>query len=136
MKNAELKFIVAGSHSLNSLENNGILELLQVGIEIGSNYGMIDIHDVFYGRKTIRECLLIKFDAYLKSIRHVLDEPIKEHCLAATCDLWTDDFVKRTYLDFTVFWVTKEYELKHTLLRCKYFEEDSKTAMNIWNECT
>ncbi|CAF2083912.1 unnamed protein product [Rotaria magnacalcarata] len=134
LKEAELMFIVAGSHSFNSLENNGILELLQLGIEIGSHYGMLDVHDIFYGRKTIREYLLLKFDAYLKSIRQVLDEPIKSHCLAATSDLWTDDFAKRTYLDFTVFWVTEEYELKHSMLRCKYFEEDSKTAVNIWYE--
>ncbi|CAF0937106.1 unnamed protein product [Rotaria sordida] len=116
LKDAELKFVVAGSHSLNLLENNGILELLQVDIKIGSHYGMLDIHDIFYGRKTIREYLLTKFDAYLKTIRNILGEPIKEHCLAATYDLWTDDFAKRTYLDFTVFWTTKEYELKHSLL--------------------
>ncbi|CAF4485935.1 unnamed protein product [Rotaria sp. Silwood2] len=134
LKDAELKFVVAGSHSLNSLENDGMIELLQLGIEIGSHYGMLDVHDIFYGRKTIREYLLIKFDSYLKTIRNALDEPIKEHCLAATCDLWTDDFTKRSYLDFTVFWTTKEYELKHSLLRCKYFEEESKTAVNIWNE--
>ena len=87
LKDAELKFIVGGSHSLNSLENNGILELLQLGIEIGSNCGMIDIHGIIYGRKTIREYLLMKYDAYVKSIRDVLQEAIKEHCLAATCDL-------------------------------------------------
>ncbi|CAF1065284.1 unnamed protein product, partial [Rotaria sordida] len=116
LKDAELKFVVAGSHSLNSLENNGILELLQVDIKIGSHYGMLDMHDIFYGHKTIREYLLIKFDAYLKTIRNILGESIKEHCLAATYDLWTDDFAKRTYLDSTVFWTTKEYELKHSLL--------------------
>ncbi|CAF1406608.1 unnamed protein product [Adineta steineri] len=134
LKDAELKFVVAGSHSLNSLENNGILELLQLGIEIGSNYGMLNIHDIFYGRKTIREHLLAKFDLYLKTIRNFLNEPIQEHCLAATCDLWTDDYAKRSYLDFTVFWTTKDYELKHSLLRCKYFEAESKTAVNIWKE--
>jgi hypothetical protein len=96
---------------------------------------MLDVRDIFYGRKTIREYLLTKFDTYVKSIRHLLDEPIREHCLAATCDLWTDDFQKRTYLDFTVFWVTNDYILKHSLLRCKYFEEVSKTAVNIWHEC-
>jgi len=135
LKDAELKFVIGGGHSFNSLENNGILELLQLAIEIGSNYGLLDIHDIFFGCKTIRECLLKKFNAYLKSIREILDEPIKTHCLAATCDLWSDDFVKRSYLDFSVFWVTKDYQLKHSLLRCKYFEEESKTAVNIWNEC-
>ena len=53
---------------------------------------------------------------------------------SAACDLWTDDTIKRSYLDFTVFWVTDKHELRHCLLRCKHFSEDSKTAMNIWQE--
>ncbi|CAF1647204.1 unnamed protein product, partial [Didymodactylos carnosus] len=115
LKDAELKFVVAGSHSFNSLENNGILELLQVRIEIGGHYGLMDVHDVFYGRKTIREQLLLKFDTYIKSIRSVLNEPIKEHCLAATCDLWTDDMVKRIFESSTLQnMVPSYYKMAHS----------------------
>ncbi|CAF4008178.1 unnamed protein product, partial [Rotaria sordida] len=55
LKDAELKFIVGGSHSFNSLENNGLLNLVQTSIEIGANIGSVDVHDNFYGRQTIRE---------------------------------------------------------------------------------
>jgi hypothetical protein len=41
--------------------------------------------------------------------------------------------MKRSCLDFTVFFVTDIYELKHTLLRCKHFDEE-KTGINIWHE--
>ena len=64
LKDAELKFIVAGSHSFNALENDGILNLIQTGIEIGANFGLVDVKDIFYGRKTIREEALLKYDQY------------------------------------------------------------------------
>ena len=60
--------------------------------------------------------------------------PSNRHCVAATCDLWSDDMVKRSYLDFTVFWTDDDYQLHHCLLRCKHFPNETKTAINIWNE--
>ncbi|KAF9754356.1 Transposable element Hobo transposase, partial [Nosema granulosis] len=133
LKDAELKFVVAGSHSFNSLENDGLLTLIQTGIEIGANFGLVDIHDIFYGRQSIREDALSKLAQYTHQIRSLLEEPIKQHCIAATTDLWTDDLMKRSYLDFTVFFVNDAYELKHSLLRCKHFDE-AKTGINIWHE--
>ncbi|CAF1217091.1 unnamed protein product [Didymodactylos carnosus] len=100
LKDAELRFAVAGSHSCNALENDGILTLVHTGIdEIGADIGLVDVCDVFY-RKTIREEALVEFDEYVKQIRSTLDETIKQHCLTATPDLWTDNLMKRRYLDF------------------------------------
>ena len=82
----------------------------------------------------MRHEAISKFMEFSDSIREILDEPIKNHCVAATCDLWSDDHIKRSYLDFTVFWSTDDHELHHGLLRCKYFPEDCKTGINIWLE--
>ncbi|CAF1985905.1 unnamed protein product [Rotaria magnacalcarata] len=103
LKDAELKFVVASSHSFNSLENGGILNLIQTSIEIGANFGLADVQDIFYGRKTIREEALLKFNQYKNQICSLLDEPIQQHYVAGTDDIWTDDLMKRSYLDFTVF---------------------------------
>ncbi|CAF4762223.1 unnamed protein product [Rotaria sp. Silwood2] len=134
LKDAELKFVTAGSHSFNALENDGILDLMQIAIEIGAQMGKVNIHDIFYGRKTIRNEAINKFNHFSTTIRQILEEPIKNHCVAATCDMWSDDYVKRSYLDFSVFWATQEYKLSHCLLRCKHFTEDNKTGINIWQE--
>ncbi|CAF3802130.1 unnamed protein product [Rotaria sp. Silwood1] len=134
LKDAELKFVTVGSHSFNALENDGVLELAQTAINIGATMGMVNIRDIFYGRKTIRNEAMTKFNHFSNTIRQVLDEPIKNHCVAATCDMWTDDYIKRCYLDFTVFWTNDEFKLSHCLLRCKHFPEDSKTGINIWQE--
>ncbi len=47
LKDAELKYVVAGSHSFRSLENDGVLDLLQVAIDIGANVGSVNIKDIF-----------------------------------------------------------------------------------------
>ncbi|CAF4620576.1 unnamed protein product [Rotaria sp. Silwood1] len=134
LKDAELKFVVTGSHSFNTLENGGLLDLLQVGIEIGAKNGLVNVRDIFYGRKTIRQEAINKFELFVSSIRCLLDEPVKRHCIAATCDLGSNDIVKRSYLDFTVFMSDDNYQLHHCLLRCKHFPNETKTAINIWNE--
>ncbi|CAM4779841.1 unnamed protein product [Rotaria magnacalcarata] len=134
LKDAELKFVTAGSHSFNALENGGVLDLVQTAIDIGAQVGKLNVRDIFYGRKTIRGEAISKFNHFSTTIRQILDEPIKNHCVAATCDMWTDDYMKRSYLDFTVFWTNDKYKLSHCLLRCKHFPEDSKTGINIWQE--
>ena len=47
LKDAKIKFVIAGSHSFNSLENSSFLALLQVGIEIRSKNGLINVSDIF-----------------------------------------------------------------------------------------
>ena len=131
LKDAELTFVTAGSHSFNALENDGVLDLVQTAIDIGAQMGKVNVRDIFYGRKTIRNEAMIRFNHFSTMIRQIIDKPIKNHCIAGTCDLWTDDYVKRSYLDFSVFWVTDDYKLNHCLLRCKHFPENSKTAVNI-----
>ncbi|CAF0961017.1 unnamed protein product [Rotaria sordida] len=41
--------------------------------------------------------------------------------------------MKRSYSNFTVFYVDNIYELKHNLLRCKHFDAQ-KTGINIWHK--
>ena len=57
--------------------------------------------------------IIAKLRALEMEIGKGLDEPIKKHCVAATCDLWSDDLVKRSYLDFTVFWIDEENQLRY-----------------------
>ena len=86
LKDAELKFITVGSHSFNVLENDGALDFVQTAIDIGAHMG--NVLDVFYGRKTIRTKAMAKFKNFSTTIRQVINELIKNHCVAVTCDMW------------------------------------------------
>ncbi|CAF1534357.1 unnamed protein product [Adineta ricciae] len=99
------------SHSFNTLENGSLLDLLQVAIEIGAKHGLMSVKGVFYEHKAIRQ-----------------------ETITAICDLWSDGIIQRFYLDFTVFWSGDNYQLHHCSLCCKHFENESKAAINIWNE--
>ena len=134
LRDAELKFVTVGSHSFNSLENGDLLDPLQVGIEIGAKHELVNIKNIFDGCKTIRQEAINKFELFVSSVRSLSDEPAKRHCAAAICDLWSDDIIKRSYLDFTIFWPDDNYQLHHCLLLCKHFPNEMKTAINIWNE--
>lgn len=98
-----MKCVVAGSHSLRSLENGGIFEIKKVGIETGTNMGLVNVKDIFYRRQTVRKEALVKFENYTHYICHLLKEPIKQYYISATAVIWTDGFMKSSYLDFTLF---------------------------------
>ncbi|CAF4518026.1 unnamed protein product, partial [Didymodactylos carnosus] len=66
--------------------------------------------------------------------KQLIKESIKNHNLVATADLWSDGYIKRTYLNFIVFWLDESWNLRHSLLRCKHFTEDIKSGANIWQE--
>ena len=87
LKDAELKFITVGSHSFNVFENDGVLNLVQTAIDIGAKMGRVNVRDVVYGRKTIRTETMAKFKHFSTTIQQVIDESIKNHCVAATCRL-------------------------------------------------
>ncbi|CAF4023540.1 unnamed protein product, partial [Rotaria magnacalcarata] len=83
--------------------SDSVLDLVQTASDIHAQVGKVNVLDIFSGRKTIRGEAISKFNQFSTAIRQILDEQIKNHCVAATCDMWTDDYMKQSYLDFTVF---------------------------------
>jgi hypothetical protein len=79
LKDAELKFATAGSHSFNALENDGVLDLVQTAIDIGAQMGKVYVRDIFYGRKTIRAEAITKFNHFSTTMRGILEEPSHPH---------------------------------------------------------
>ncbi|CAF1449280.1 unnamed protein product [Adineta ricciae] len=121
-------------HSFKSVEHSGLQTLAQTCIDIGARCGKVDVRDIWYGRKSIRDECDKKFNMYKNQILKEIQKYAIERTLSATTDLWRDDAVGRYYLDFTVFWIDDSWRQHHALLRCKHFEEQSKTAINLWAE--
>jgi hypothetical protein len=123
-------------HSFQSVEHNGLLELVQTCVDVGATFGRVNVLDFWYGRKSIQKECELKFHQYTNDIKLIIQPHIENRTISATTDLWRDDVVQRYYLDFTVFYMTDDWQLKHNLLRCKYFDEQSKTAINISSQIT
>ncbi len=115
-------------HSFQSVEQNGLLELAQTCVDVSATFGRVDVSDYWYGRKSIRDEYELKFHQHMKDIKSIIQPHINNRTMSATTDLWRDHVVQRYYLDFTVFYLRDKWQLKHNLLRCKYFDEQSKSA--------
>jgi len=88
-------------HSFKSGEHSGLLNLAQTCVDIGARCGKTDIHDIWFGRKTICDECFNKYISYKKKITEEIKIYALERTLSATTDLWRDDIVGRYYLDFT-----------------------------------
>lgn len=133
LKLAEVQYVVSGMHSFRSVEDDGLLTLAKTLISIGERYGNVDVGEIWYGRKSVSEYTLQQLSEFSEKIKKIIAEPIRCGNVACTTDLWTDDVVKRTYLDLSLFWIDEAWKFRHTMLQCKVFEE-RKTAANIEKE--
>ncbi|CAF4006250.1 unnamed protein product [Rotaria sp. Silwood2] len=119
-------------NSFQSVENDGLLELAQTCIDVGATFGRVNAHDIWYGRRSIQNECELKFHQHREDIKSIIQPYINDRTASSTIDLWRDDIIQRYYLDFTIFYLNEHWHLKHSILRCKYFDEQSKTAINIW----
>ena len=55
LKMLQTKYVAQGFNSFKSVVHQGLIDLFQFGIEIGSKYGFIDAKTILYGRRTIAD---------------------------------------------------------------------------------
>ncbi|CAF1541719.1 unnamed protein product, partial [Rotaria sordida] len=116
------------------VRDDGLLQLAHTCVHIGATFGRVNVENIWYGRQSIRNECELKFHQYREDIKSIIQPYINDRTVSATVDLWRDDIIQRYYLDFTIFYMTEHWQLKHGILRCKYFDEQSKSAINIWSE--
>lgn len=121
-------------HSFQSIEHDGLIQLAQTCVDIGAAFGRVNVSDFWYGRKSVQHECELKYHQYTTNIKSTIQSHIDNRTISATTDLWRDNVVQRYYLDFTVFYITDDWQLQHNLLRCKYFDEQSKSAINITSQ--
>lgn len=131
IKTAELEFCVRGYHAFHSVENDGLIKLLQQFVNMSATHGRFNVSDVIYGRKTISLYCKEKAAVIRERITEVLVEPQLAEAVAVTLDLWTDEYKHTSYLDVHVFWIDKSFEMKHQVLAVRHFGTERHTAENI-----
>jgi hypothetical protein len=97
-------------YSFQSVEHNGLLELAQTCIDVGAAFGRVDVLDFWYGRKSLHKECELKFHQHIKDIKSIIQSHIDNRTISATTDLWRDDVVQHYYLDFTVFYLTVDWQ--------------------------
>lgn len=128
IKDTEVKYVASGLRPFREVEDPGLIEMVQLGIDLGSEFGQIDAKECLVGRKTVAEELKTTSEKYRQEMAKTLQKPIATREISGSMDLWRDMF-RRYYLDFSVSWL-EGWNLRSTQMRCGLFDQ-AKTAENI-----
>jgi hypothetical protein len=130
VKEAQVRLVVEGGTSFAFVDNPGLRSFAQIMIQIGSKHGNINVEDVLYGPCTVRDAVFNKMEQCQQSIKKQVSISSKYNAVSFCTDMTTDDINKNSYSDFTLFWVTEDWTLKHAMYKCEFFPE-KHTGQNI-----
>ena len=117
MKQKQAKFVAGTASSFKLAENDGLVDLVQFGIEIGHRFGMLNARAVMSGRKAIKKEVFTTVEGIHEKLRQTL---LNCEAISLTSDIWSDPINQCSFLDVTCFFVPKgTHVLKHQILRSK-----------------
>lgn len=99
-----------------SIEGGGFKQFGQFLLDVGAKYGKIDISDILPHPTTVSRHI----DKTTKEIRNTIFNDLyifiqKKYC-ASTCDMWTDNFRRNSYMSITLHYIDDNRELNNRLL--------------------
>ena len=92
--------------------SEGMLDLLQSMVDIGSTYGRVDVRELLPEPCTISEHVKKEAKKIRAKIIPAIKKAMRDGACAATIDGWTDDFTKQKYICLTVHFVNSQWELE------------------------
>jgi hypothetical protein len=125
-------YCVEGYQSFRALEHEGLVEMVQLFVNLGAKYGRFDVKDALVGRKTVAEDVMRIAETAKNKINDVLRQPVSEGCIALCMDIYTDDYKKRSFLDLHAFYVDHQYVLRQAALAVHHFGTVAHTADNVY----
>jgi hypothetical protein len=110
------------------MEKHGFKEYTQSILEIGAKHGSnIDIDYLLPSAATINNNVNDIFELHLPNL--IEDLKLVKY-LAATTDLWSDNFRRLSYISITVHFIRNK-TLCERILAVKQFNYDKQTGVNI-----
>ncbi|KAL4097820.1 hypothetical protein QTP88_022528 [Uroleucon formosanum] len=127
-----VKYCCMDIKPMYSIEGEGFKQFGQFLLDVGAKYGKIDIADILPHPTTVSRHI----ETTTKELRNNIFKDLffiieKKYC-ASTCDLWTDDFRRNSYMSITLHYIDDNWELNNRLLHTGQFPmNESKTGDNI-----
>lgn len=125
-------WIVEDCRPFTTIEGSGFKKLAEHLIEIGNKCGNINVNDVLPHSTTISRNVS-KIKCNLMNSLTPDFEIMNSQGFAVTTDLWTDNFIRKTYITITSHFV-KNGKLIEILLGLKPMHNEKTTAENILNK--
>lgn len=121
------KWAVRNCRPYNIVADSGLEEVLEHFTLIGSKYGSnVDVKKSLPHPTTVSRNVENLYRLCFQSVREEISS-IKETGFSITSDLWTDDYIKKTYIAATIHFV-KDGVLKTKLLGLKSMEGERCTS--------
>ena len=131
---AAIKLCSKDLRPFDIVSGEGFINFAQVLINIGAKKGNIDASDILPHPTTISRNIVETAETLRSEIIPYLKVKIEEGLCAASTDMWTDDFKKKSYTALTVHYFDDEWNLNSKLLFTCVFPDESKTGVNIRKE--
>ena len=129
-----VEYCAADLRPFESISGKGFLSLAQSLIDLGSVYGEQQAADVITHPTTVSRRLGESAELLRVKILPDIIKALENGTIAATTDMWTDDFKKARYTTLTVQLIDDSWNLKsHVLFTCS-FPLERKTGNNIAKE--
>ncbi|CAF1155607.1 unnamed protein product [Adineta steineri] len=131
VKDLACSWICRDMRSFKIIEDNGLKQLLQEFVILGSKYGEFDVANALRGADAISDHIYNLANEYRSILKDILQEPLESGCICVSPDLWSDDHKKIPYLGITATFVTKHFEYKIVDLCCKPFLGDDHSGKSL-----
>ncbi|XP_073822587.1 uncharacterized protein [Musca autumnalis] len=125
-----VQWVVGNCRPFNIVNDDGLHNLVEFILQTGHSYGKnIDFMKLLPHSTTVSRNIAILYQTQHVILKEELLS-IKDNGFAITCDLWKDDFLKRTYIGATAHYI-KDGSLSHKVLAMRGMDNLKNTGHNI-----
>lgn len=99
-----------------SLEGERFKQFGQFLLDVGAKYGKIDIDDILSHPITVSRHIEKQTKEIRNNIFKDLFFIIKKKYCASTCDMWTDNIRRNSYMSITLHYIDDDWKFSNRLL--------------------
>lgn len=127
-----VKYCCMDIRPMSAIEGNGFKNFGQILLDVGAKFGKIDISDILPHPTTVSRHINKTANEFRNNIFKDLFFIINKKYCASTCDMWTDNYRKNSYMSITPHYIDDNWKLNNRLLSTGQFPiNESKTGENI-----
>lgn len=92
----------------------------------------MNLESLFQSRQTVSRCITDQAGTYREQLAELIKEPVDNHSLTVSPDMWSDKYRQVSYLGASVTFIDSQLHFRKFTLCCRNFPvELAKTGENV-----
>lgn len=116
-----VKYCCMDIRPMSAIEGNGFKNFGQFLLGVGAKFGKIDINDILPHPTTVTRHINKTTNEFRNNIFKNLFFIINKKYCASTCDMWTDNYRKNSYMSITLHYIDDNWKLNNRLFNTGQF---------------